>query len=367
MNEKKKATLAAPDNSDCKDTQKNDCGAKSDLVSKELNDFDKGLDTAEATELEECRVYNSANIPAPEPIIEKDGIPIFSKGDFSILVGNPGTRKSWLCASIAAAFINDDGFLGFNRVSANGVLLWVDTEQGRARTAQSSRRLNKMLGFSENKDLDFLVLLDFRDKDFEKRKSLLVSAIEIHNPQFVILDGLADLITDPNDPKQSCEIVLLLMQITAKYNIHILAVVHSNVGANDKARGHLGSEALRKCETAIYCKVSPDGEFTVCTYQKTRNKRPQDFGFNICDGIPTLCDYSPEPISKTKEAKILFSDLLTNEPETRYLDLVSSIKSKTGQCEKTAKNKIRYALKNGVIAQGANGLYYLPKREETPF
>lgn len=362
MNETKKAAEAAPIETNGKDS--NYFG----LANNELENFDKGLDTFEAQELEKLRIRNSDNIPAPEPIIEKDEIPIFSKGDFSILVGNPGTRKSWLCLAIAAAFLNDDGFLGFKRIGEKETLLWIDTEQGKPRAAQTARRLNKILCLPENKDLDFSILLDLRDKSFEDRKRILETAIKTYKPQFVILDGLADLITDPNDSKQSSDIVLRLMQLTAKFEIHILAVIHSNVGANDKARGHLGSEALRKCETAIKCDVAPDGESTKCTYQKTRNKRPQEFCFSVCDEIPTLCNYEPKDETDRKELENIFSELLTTEPKTMYKDLVCSVMEKIGKGEKTAKNKIRKAFEMLIIAKGVNGLYYLtPKQEEAPF
>ena len=45
-------------------------------------------------------------------------------------------------------------------------------------------------------------------------------------------------------------------------------VIHANVGS-EKARGHLGSEALRKCETAIFAEAK--GDVTLCKWAKTRD------------------------------------------------------------------------------------------------
>lgn len=362
MNEKKKATLAAPDNSDCKDTQKNDCGAKSDLVSKELNDFDKGLDTDEAKELEKLRIRNSDEIPDPEPIIERDGMQIFSKGDFSILSGLPKSGKTFLCLAIAAAFFKDGGYLGFDFVGEKGTMLWIDTEQGKNRAAQNGRRLNKILGLPEKENVDNFILLDFRELNCDDRKTQFQNAIVIYKPKFVILDGLADLIDDPNDQAKSNDVVSLLMQLSSQYNTHILAVVHYNSNNLNKARGHLGSEAERKCETAILCKAEEG--ITNCSYTYSRNKQAQNFSFQIIDEIPTLCEYSPKSTNKAKELENLFSDLLTNEPKTKYSDLVFSIQRKIGVTDRTAKSRIGEAIKMKIIAKDGNGLHYLlPKQE----
>lgn len=365
MNEKKKATLAAPDNLDCKDTQKNDCGAKSDLVSKELNDFDKGLDTDEAKELEKLRIRNSDEIPDPEPIIERDGMQIFSKGDFSILSGLPKSGKTFLCLAIAAAFFKDGGYLGFDFVGEKGTMLWIDTEQGKNRAAQNGRRLNKILGLPEKENVDNFILLDFRELNCDDRKTQFQNAIEIYKPKFVILDGLADLIDDPNDQAKSNDVVSLLMQLSSQYNNHILAVVHYNSNNLNKARGHLGSEAERKCETAILCKAEEG--ITNCSYTYSRNKQAQNFSFQIIEEIPTLCEYIPEMPKKHKELESLFSDLLADKPKTRYMDLVSLVQSETGQTERAAKYKIKDACEKGVLIKEGKGIYYLPPKQEAPF
>ena len=70
------------------------------------------------------------------------------------------------------------------------------------------------------------------------------------NNGLVLIDGVADLVSDVNDIKDGNECVRTLMRLSVEYDCHIMTVIHSNYGS-DKATGHLGSTLYKKCETAI--------------------------------------------------------------------------------------------------------------------
>ena len=61
----------------------------------------------------------------------------------------------------------------------------------------------------------------------------------------VIIDGIADLVSDVNNLEESNKVVQKLMEWSANYNIHIITVIHSNFGS-DKPTGHLGSFLEKK-------------------------------------------------------------------------------------------------------------------------
>jgi hypothetical protein len=63
----------------------------------------------------------------------------------------------------------------------------------------------------------------------------------------VVIDGVADICRDPNDPEEAFETVRWLMELSHKYSTAIFCVLHENPSSEDgKTRGHLGSELTRK-------------------------------------------------------------------------------------------------------------------------
>ena len=71
----------------------------------------------------------------------------------------------------------------------------------------------------------------------------------------IVIDGVADLVSDVNDIEQSNDCVQKLMEWSANYDCHIISVIHSNFGSN-KATGHLGSCLMKKTETEIHLETN---------------------------------------------------------------------------------------------------------------
>ena len=71
------------------------------------------------------------------------------------------------------------------------------------------------------------------------------------NLGLVIIDGIADLVSDVNSIDESNEVVQMLMKWTEVYKCHIITVIHTNWGST-KPTGHLGSALQKKCETEIH-------------------------------------------------------------------------------------------------------------------
>ena len=152
--------------------------------------------------------------------------------------------------------------------------------------------------------------------------------------------------------------------MSKEHNCHILTVIHANVGS-EKARGHLGSEALRKCETAIYAEAHDD--VTLCKWVKTRDMRPEDFAFTVVDGLPVKTEYVPE---ETKASKVI-RDVISCMPKypdlISYKDLRSKIMSHKQKSSRTAERNIGEAEKGGYIMNNGKGCYYLPNKQKDEF
>ena len=186
--------------------------------------------------------------------------------------------------------------------------------------------------------------------------------MNLYHPDFVVLDGVSDLIADPNSSEQSTSVINDLMAFTKEYDCHVLTVIHANVGS-EKARGHLGSEALRKCETAIFAEAK--GDVTLCKWAKTRDMRPMDFAFMVLEGLPVEAEYIPIE-AKTDKLQQTLSSIMPQYPATiTYSDLRQKLMLHLGVKESASEKNIKKAVENGYIIKNQVGCYYLPKIEKS--
>lgn len=316
-------------------------------------DIDKILD---ATEID-----LSVNIPDPEMLVSVGNLPICTRNNFSVIIGQQGARKSFLCTGIAGAFAskNGEGCIGLDCPNGNGKLLWIDTEQADGHVARIKRRLHRIAGLPIDQNFDNIKVKCLREYKPDVRRRSTFRAIERYKPDFVVIDGIADLITDTNDNKQSSEVITEIMATTKKNNCHILTVIHANPGS-EKARGHLGSESLRKSETAILAEAN--GDLTLCKFLKTRDIRPSDFAFMVHDGLPIATDYLP-PTDMSDKLYLAIKDIMPEWPaQITYADLLEGLKLKLGVKKRAGETNIEKATKKGYIKKISTGIYTLPPK-----
>lgn len=75
----------------------------------------------------------------------------------------------------------------------------------------------------------------------------------------IIIDGVADMVVDVNDPHESFGFIERLEWLSERYACPVICVIHLNPGKDsEKSRGHLGSELERKAESNILLEKSED-------------------------------------------------------------------------------------------------------------
>ena len=308
------------------------------------------------------RLDLSLNIPDPQMLVSKGDLPVCTRGNFSFVIGLPGARKSFLCSGIAGAFISESGCMGLDNPNGTGKLLWIDTEQAAGHVAKIGRRLHRIAGLSTCVNSENIIIHMLREFQPPMRHSIFKACMNLYRPDFVVLDGVSDLIADPNSSEQSTAIINDLMAFTKEYDCHILTVIHANVGS-EKARGHLGSESLRKCETAIFAESK--GDTTLCKWAKTRDMRPVDFAFMVLEGLPIETEYTPTEAKADKLQQTL-SSVMPKYPETiTYSVLKQKLMQQLGIKERAAEKNVTKATDNGYIIKNQVGCYYLPKIEKS--
>ncbi len=311
--------------------------------------------------IQNSRLDLSQNIPDPQMLVSKGNLPVCTRGNFSFVIGLPGARKSFLCSGIAGAFLNENGCMGLDNPNGTGKLLWIDTEQAPGHVAKIGRRLHRIAGLPTNINSDNIIIHMLREYQPPVRHKIFYTCMNLYHPDFIVLDGVSDLIADPNSSEQSTSVINDLMAFTKEYDCHVLTVIHANVGS-EKARGHLGSEALRKCETAIFAEAK--GDITLCKWAKTRDMRPMDFAFMVLEGLPVEAEYIPV-VAKIDKLQQILSSVMPQYPATiTYSNLRQKLMLQLGVKASASEKNIKKAVDNGYIIKNQVGCYYLPKIEK---
>jgi hypothetical protein len=212
--------------------------------------------------LDTCR-WDGSDIRPPEVAINAGSktygrttidTPIVSYGNFAFLHAPPKTMKTFAISLLGATYLADG--TDFPNLVCNPLkgnrkgkrLAWFDTEQGSAHAARAFNRMFRMTneGFRSETDLFFLRSIGYKER---------VEAIEHYlktteNVGLVIIDGVADLISDVNSLEETNYIAQKFMTWTEEHQVAIVSCIHSNHGSS-KPTGHLGSAMEKKTETQI--------------------------------------------------------------------------------------------------------------------
>lgn len=294
----------------------------------------------------------SVPIPDPQPIVLIWGNLAMSRGNISSVVGLAKSRKTFLTAAITSGFLSNSDFLGFD-TPATGKVLFVDTEQSRSHVGKVARRILRSIGLPTDRNHDKLLVAALRELTPDQRREATRELLRRYKPDLVVLDGVADLVNDPNDLHESENLVCELMRWSSEYDNHIICVLHTNPGGT-KARGHLGSSLLRKSETVML--VEADGDTSVVKPQYCRNEPFSEFAFRVnASGLPELCGM-PEPAPKEN----IFNEIMEAGKVYSYSELTGILVNIESLKPDTAKKRIQRAVKSGYITKNQVGGYYLP-------
>jgi len=142
----------------------------------------------------------SKDIPRPSLAfsIEIQGkrVPFGSQGNFSLIIGRPKSKKSFLSILLMANAIKT---LSPER---NRIILF-DTEQDRWKVQQNGRLVLQLASITDETRLQVYSLREF---DSEKRTKIIKDVIlypRNKNVGLIVLDGIRDLVTSINDEEQA--------------------------------------------------------------------------------------------------------------------------------------------------------------------
>jgi len=208
---------------------------------------------------------------------------VFTKGNFSVITGKAKSRKSTLLSMFLGAFLTDRIILKWFESAGNGKLILFDTEQSKFHI----HRLVKYACLLSNNELhpENFQVYALRPFNPVERCEIINEILEKEkNINYVVIDGIRDLVHDFNSAEEATEISTKLMKWTAEYNCHITNVLHQNKGDNN-ARGHLGTELVNKAETVLSVEKLENVSKVECAQSRGMPFDGFQFGINISNKL----------------------------------------------------------------------------------
>ena len=219
-------------------------------------------------------------------------IPIGTYGNFSFVQAPPKTMKTFFISLLASVYLGGSNkFGGSLKGHRDGkCLIHFDTEQGKFHAQRVFRRVVDM---NQEQDLGCYHTFGLRTVGFKHRVEFieyyLKEKIEKGKVGLVVIDGIADLVSDVNSLEQSNEVAQKLMEWSQRFNCHIITVIHSNFGT-DKPTGHLGSLLEKKTETQIQLETNTvNKDWITVKCKRSRGYAFETFSFKVNDiGLPEI-------------------------------------------------------------------------------
>lgn len=219
-------------------------------------------------------------------------IPIGTYGNFSFVQAPPKTKKTFFVSLLSSVYLNNSiDFGGALRGHRDGkALIHFDTEQGHFHAQKVFKR---PYDIANQKEFDNYHTYALRKYSYKERLAFIDYYLynKAKNVGVIIIDGIADLVSDVNDLEQSNNVVQHLMRWTEEFNCHIVTVIHSNFGT-DKPTGHLGSFLEKKAETQIQLEANTKNHgWVTVSCKRSRGFQFESFSFEVNKfGLPQVLD-----------------------------------------------------------------------------
>lgn len=209
-------------------------------------------------------------------------IPIGTYGNFSFIAAPPKSKKTFFVSLLSAVYLKgklDSHAKGMIGHRNDRCLVHFDTEQGRFHAQKVFRRVLDMTGLSDECYHTF-GLRTLNNKDRLKFIEYFLYH-KVQDAGLVVIDGIADLVSDVNNLDESSMVIQKLMKWTEELNCHIVTVIHSNYGS-EKPTGHLGSYLEKKAETQIQLELNTvNDEMVTVKCRRSRGFPFDKFSFKI--------------------------------------------------------------------------------------
>jgi DNA-binding HxlR family transcriptional regulator len=295
-------------------------------------------------------LHKASEALEPQPPIDWIVKPLFSTGTVSLIVGHPGSKKTFSMLDLAVCLASGKPWLGFETRMVP--VLIIDEESG-------SKRINRRLGAimrgqlaDAHIPLDYISLARFdffsEHNDFDQFEQKILET----GAKIIIIDALSDVMpgADENIVKDVQPVFMGLRQVADKTNSAIASIHHLN-----KKGGYRGSSSLLGAVDVMLMVTSklesPNIDFEVL---KNRDDEPMKFAAVAHFDTNQFWLSSSQFVPKQefgKPQKYVIRYLYQNG-----LSSISDIKDHADSCKDTSARKAVYDLVDlGIVRRVDNG------------
>lgn len=288
---------------------------------------------------------------------------MIARANLHTLQGTKKAGKSAAGLALITAALKGD-FIGITASRDDLAVLWIDTEQDKNTLRKKARAVLSMAGLDTPPDRLKIVTLRGYGGPAEML-AVTLQAIGENAPDFVFLDGVADLCQAFNDEEKSRDVVRQLETYAEKYGSAILCLIHTNK-YNDEARGHLGGE-MQKKSGEIY-QVDKEGDTAKVTQPFSRFAPVPPFAFSFADDFKIAP--AGDAIDRAKaETRARFAPFFQGAKRITAGELAGAYADALGCSTRQAQREIKAATAAGVLFPSQEGRkvfysYLFPAIEE---
>ena len=270
---------------------------KKDIILEELaQGSEPSTVSPEVLALNDFRLTSKTVIAEEDFLFRHLGKPCFPRRELTTITGAAKSGKTYFTSMVMACCAKRE-VMAMERIGEAPLrVMWYDTEQSRNTTKEILvGRIGRMIEDGEARAFpdDQFFVFNTRTATVKERRDLLGVAIDTYRPDIVILDGVADLLTDINDGPKSLDLLDYLQLLADGYNCNITTVIHLNrTGEKSNLRGWLGSVLMQKSFEVFNCSASAQGDMLCVELnisRKYRNNRK--LYYRVGDnGIPVIME-----------------------------------------------------------------------------
>jgi len=306
--------------------------------------------------------------PKLRPIYSLNGLVIATPGNLATINAGAKDGKTAIVGALIASVMakrKDVDLLGFSSSNPNSyAVIHLDSEQSpdehwlqfaRAKKRAGRRRIPAWVHSYCLTGLEAALALEC------VWEAIRLGA-ELHGGiHSILIDGVADLVPDVNDPGASNTFVANLHGVAIRYDCPIIGVIHFNPGS-DKSRGHLGSQLERKAETNLRLDKK-DGVTTVWPDKQRRAPIPKSTGprFRWSDeaGMHVSVEARQADTDDEEVARLtlLAEEIFADHPTMRYSALISTVKKRQKVTKRTAERRVSRMATLKVICKSTAGYW----------
>lgn len=322
-------------------------------------------------------------LPEAKPVYWIGEVPICTRGNLTTITGQAKTGKSSLLAAMAASTMTGGQQVDTLHFAASNAerlaVIHIDTEQDPQRHGALVRNIARRANLDRLPAWFHSYSAKGVPPDFLGR--LLEAAMTQDSKKHggmhsVLLDGIADLVVDPNRAEECFPFITWLEGLAVRYDTALVSALHLNpvsmAGSGSKSRGHLGSQLERKVETEIRLKKDSDGANAFWTSlargQPINQPDALRFRWSEAHGYFVSADSKKDEkeannlATKYREAQALMG----NGGPVAYAELIRRMVDERKISRKGAEQRFTKLRAAGVLVEVESGWGLLPLNSEYP-